>query len=122
MIGFSTGLALSRAQVEGLVAADPGRIVVVDEAYVDFGGESVLDLIDKYDNLLVCRTFSKSRSLAGARLGFGAACPARIAELERVRCSVNPYNVNRMTMAAAKRTQTHSEAAHKMGCRCASLC
>ena len=95
-----TGLALSRAQVEGLVAADPGRMVVVDEAYVDFGGESVLDLIDKYDNLLVCRTFSKSRSLAGARLGFGAACPARIAELERVRCSVNPYNVNRMTMAA----------------------
>ena len=95
-----TGLALSRAQVEALIAADPDRMVVVDEAYVDFGGESVLDLIDKYDNLLVTRTFSKSRSLAGARLGFGAACAARIAELERVRCSTNPYNVNRMTLAA----------------------
>ena len=86
--------------MEALIAADPDRMVVVDEAYVDFGGESVLDLIDRYDNLLVTRTFSKSRSLAGARLGFGAACAARIAELERVRCSTNPYNVNRMTLAA----------------------
>ena len=95
-----TGLALTKAQVEGLVAADGDRMVVVDEAYVDFGGESVIDLINKYDNLLVCRTFSKSRSLAGGRLGFGVACAARIAELERVRSSINPYNVNRMTMAA----------------------
>lgn len=94
-----TGKLLPLPDIEGIIAANPENIVVVDEAYVDFGGVSALPLIRKYDNLLVTRTFSKSRSMAGARLGFGAACPALIADLNTLRYSTNPYNVNSMTLA-----------------------
>ena len=95
-----TGMAVPRADIQRLLEADPNRVVVVDEAYVDFGGESCVPMIFRYDNLLVVQTMSKSRSLAGGRLGFALGQPELIADLNRVKYSFNPYNVNRLSMAA----------------------
>ena len=95
-----TGIPLTVAQIEDILCSNRDTVVIVDEAYVDFGGVSCAPLVRKYDNLLVTGTFSKSRSMAGARLGFGFGCPALIADLETLRYSTNPYNINRMTMAA----------------------
>ncbi|MBQ6451798.1 MAG: histidinol-phosphate transaminase [Solobacterium sp.] len=96
-----TGLLLDTGAIRRILDLHREGIVLVDEAYIDFGGISVLPLLSEYDNLLIVRTFSKSRSLAGARLGFAIGSPEVIADLEKIRCSTNPYNINRMTVAAA---------------------
>ncbi len=92
-----TGMLLPLSHIEMLLQQNRDRLVVVDEAYVDFGGDSAVSLIDQYDNLLVTGTFSKSRSLAGARLGYALGNADLIADLNRVKFSFHPYNVNAMT-------------------------
>ena len=95
-----TGMTVPRSDIQRLLEADPERVVIVDEAYVDFGGESCVPMIYRYENLLVVQTMSKSRSLAGGRVGFALGSPALISALNRVKYSFNPYNVNRLSIIA----------------------
>ena len=104
-----TGMTVSAADIRRLLDRDPNRVVIVDEAYVDFGGESCVPLVREYGNLLVTQTMSKSRSLAGGRIGFALGDPALIADLNRVRYSFNPYNINRLSLLAGAAAMEDTE-------------
>ena len=95
-----TGRTITVAEIEEILKSNPDYAVLVDEAYVDFGGESCYPLINKYDNLLVCRTFSKSWSMAGARLGYAIGSAGLVEDLNKIKFSTNPYSINRLTLAA----------------------
>ncbi len=94
-----TGLLLPLSEIEKILAANPASVVIIDEAYIDFGGESALPLLSKYENLLVVRTMSKSRSLAGSRIGFAFGNPELIRYLWDVRNSFNSYTMDSVTQA-----------------------
>ncbi len=94
-----TGILEPLEKVEEILRANPGVVVIVDEAYIDFGGVSCLPLLEKYDNLLVVQTFSKSRSLAGMRIGFAMGGEKLITYLKNVKFSFNSYTMNRTALA-----------------------
>ena len=113
-----TGMGLKLDEIEKIVKWNPKSVVLVDEAYVDFGGETAIPLVAKYDNLIVCRTYSKSRSLAGARLGFAVGSKELMQDLEVVKYSTNPYSINRMTeltgLAALEESEYYNKNCEKI--------
>ncbi|MCV0429451.1 MAG: histidinol-phosphate transaminase [Roseibium sp.] len=96
-----TGMAMPLSRIEQILEQNPDVVVLVDEAYVDFGADSAVDLVPHYDNLLVVQTFSKSRSLAGLRVGFAIAQPHLIEGLRRVKDSFNSYPIGRLSLEGA---------------------
>lgn len=111
-----TGLSIPVWQIEEILKSNPNHVVLIDEAYVDFGGESCYPLINKYENLLVVRTFSKSRCLAGGRLGYAIGPAALIMDLEKLKFSTNPFNVNRLSMVLGEAT-VDAEAYYQEKCK-----
>ena len=99
-----TGRKISNGEIEEILKSNPDNVVAIDEAYVDFGGESCYPLMEKYDNLLVVRTYSKSRCLAGGRLGYAIGPAGLIADLEKIKFSTNPFSINRLTLTIGEAT------------------
>ena len=95
-----TGIALSREEIRVILDTNPENLVVIDEAYVDFGGESCVPLLDEYDNLIIVQTFSKSHSLAGIRIGLALASEEVITDINKMKFSFNPYNLDRLAIVA----------------------
>lgn len=95
-----TGLSVPVSDIERLVKKNPERMIIIDEAYADYSGETCLPLATKYPNLVVVRTFSKSRNLAGLHIGFAVACKEIVEDLNNIKFSFNPFNLNSLTMAA----------------------
>lgn len=95
-----TSIALKLDEIEEIVKNNPNQLIIVDEAYVDFGAESAVKLINKYDNVLVVQTFSKSRSMAGIRLGYALGCESIIEGLNRLKFSFNSYTIDRISIEA----------------------
>lgn len=99
-----TGMSMDMGAIEDIIRSNSNSIVAIDEAYVDFGGQSCASLVSKYDNLLVVRTYSKSRNMAGGRLGYAMGNVQLIRDLEKLKYSTNPYCINRLTMLLAEAT------------------
>lgn len=89
------------SEIERVVQSNPDRLVIVDEAYIDFGGESAAPLVKKYDNLIVVQTFSKSRNLAGARIGYALAAPSLTEDLKKIRGTINPFYLSELQVLTA---------------------
>ncbi len=104
-----TGISEDTSFYEEIIAKNPDSVVIIDEAYVDFGATSLLPLIDKYDNLLVVQTFSKSRSMAGSRIGFAFGSKELIGFLNDVKYSFNSYTMDRLTIALGREVMLDQE-------------
>ena len=115
----NTGIYLPLDDIEKILQANPDHVVVIDEAYVDFGAQSAVQLVDRYENLLVTQTFSKSWSMAGARLGVGIGQEALMNDLNTIKYSTNPYNINRMTQGAGIGVL---ESTGEIRSNCAAIC
>lgn len=104
-----TGLTISDEDIEKILRTNPDNIVIIDEAYMAFCGNGCSHLLEKYDNLIVVRTFSKSHSLAGLRVGFGLSSEEIIEDLNKLKFSFNPYNMNSLSIAAASKAIADNE-------------